>query len=228
MKYLSCDLETVRISPKSPDGILMASFVVEDTENQLPLTELPHLTVLVDHGDTVVGAWGRIAVAMNVWILLAIDIASKDPKYRDKDVKRLRTMVSGDSLDRAIEASNLYPVVKGAEGLTAAVLPFLDLHFGERSRITIAGKNAASFDVPFLPELVAKRFHSRVLDPGTLFAQFDKDDALPGMDDCLARAGVDMTGMGHDALADARAVVSLLRTKYYLLRSSSGIKVGAQ
>lgn len=212
MKYLSIDLETSRLNPKTPDGILMASFVVEDTENQIPVNELPHLTLLIDQGEGSIAPWSRVAISMNAWILMAIEINSKTNKKQT--IERLRSIIATETLDRAVAASESYQVVSGAAGLEAAVLPWFDEHFGPKSRINVAGKNAAGFDIPFLPPRISSRFRARVIDPGTLFVNFKTDSELPAMDQCLARSGVEMIGTAHDALADARATIAILRSKY--------------
>jgi oligoribonuclease (3'-5' exoribonuclease) len=65
MKYCSIDTETSGLNPSNCQ-ILMASFIVEDSNNLLPLEELPHLTFFINHG---VVEGGPYALAMNSWIL---------------------------------------------------------------------------------------------------------------------------------------------------------------
>src|SRR5436190_9940792 len=53
MKYISIDLETTGLDPKK-DVILEFAAVIEDTENILPLNELPKLTLFVKHNRLVI------------------------------------------------------------------------------------------------------------------------------------------------------------------------------
>jgi len=50
MKYASLDLETTGLfesGGRGPDKILQISIVVEDTDVDTPVNELPHLTLIV-------------------------------------------------------------------------------------------------------------------------------------------------------------------------------------
>lgn len=89
---------------------------------------------------------------------------------------------------------------------------FLDRYFGGK-KITVAGKNVAGFDLPFLPAIFRRNFRHKVLDPGTLFVDWKIDDQVPNFDICKKRAGIDGE-VKHDALEDARDVIRLLRKGY--------------
>lgn len=81
-------------------------------------------------------------------------------------------------------------------------------------KITAAGKNFASFDMPFLYQIpqfrTHVRFKHRAIDPAILYWRPDADEALPGMAECLRRAELD-DYVAHTAIADARAVILLIR-----------------
>ena len=94
--------------------------------------------------------------------------------------------------------------------------------------ITAAGKNAGTFDLPFLaaqgclspdadtisldgPPEPPVIFRRRILDPCTLYTLPD-DTEPPGLADCLKRAGLPEMVM-HTAIEDAVQVVRLLRRK---------------
>lgn len=123
------------------------------------------------------------ALAMNSWIL---------------------NIISGRNLGS-------YPILSPTEA-EAKCLEFLDLHFGS-DRITVAGKNVAGFDIPFLPESIRSLFRHRVIDPGSMFIDWNKDRAAPDLSACNVRAGLD-SNVYHDAYQDALAIVALLRTTY--------------
>jgi oligoribonuclease (3'-5' exoribonuclease) len=92
------------------------------------------------------------------------------------------------------------------------VLEFLNRHFG-KSRIVAAGKNVAGFDLQFLPIEIKDRFVHRVLDPGSIFIDWETDEVPPDMKTCMRRAKI-LSEVTHDAYEDALDVINLLRTQY--------------
>jgi hypothetical protein len=89
---------------------------------------------------------------------------------------------------------------------------FLDSHFSKDfGKIPVAGKNVGSFDIPFLPELLQRRFMHRTIDPGSVFIDFSQPRP-PSLDDIKARFGE--SEVTHDAREDALDVIGLLRRKY--------------
>jgi oligoribonuclease len=85
---------------------------------------------------------------------------------------------------------------------------------------TVAGKNVAGFDLPFLNSTLndgpawQARFQiaHRVFDVGSLYYEHG-DKKLPDLKTCLMRAGVKKE-VDHTAVADALDVIRLLRHKY--------------
>src|SRR5581483_3412746 len=128
MKYVSLDLETTSLQPK-PDHILMVSMVVEDTSSPIvPVEELPHFTCFVNPGRIQGEAY---ALGMNGWILDYISGRKKDAPY-------------------PVLLADYYTArEEGKANWEEAASEFLDLHFG-KEKITVAGKNVASFDLKFL------------------------------------------------------------------------------
>jgi oligoribonuclease (3'-5' exoribonuclease) len=90
--------------------------------------------------------------------------------------------------------------------LPAMLLQFINLNFPGQ-RVTVAGKNAAGFDIPFMPFSVRERFRHRVIDPGSVFVDWSKD-MLPSLGDLTQDT------VAHDALEDARDVIRVLRRSY--------------
>lgn len=77
-------------------------------------------------------------------------------------------------------------------------------------RLTVAGKNVAGFDLPFLRNgglLQFDRFLHRVIDPGSVFVDWSKK-CLPSLGDLTGRK------VAHTALEDARDVIRILRRQY--------------
>lgn len=84
-------------------------------------------------------------------------------------------------------------------------------------KITVAGKNFASFDSRFLSKLpgwgtVFKPRH-RVIDPAMLYWNASEDgDTLPDTATCMKRAGIEGV-VSHRAEDDARCVIELVRRR---------------
>lgn len=98
-----------------------------------------------------------------------------------------------------------YPIYS-LDSMTERALEFLHLQLGI-GRLNAAGKNAAGFDLPFLPRALRDRFRHRVIDPGSVFVDWSKD-MLPALGDLID------TPVSHDALGDARDVITCLRRSY--------------
>lgn len=186
MKYISLDLETTSLVP-DPEHILMISMIVEDSEKNCPVEDLPHFTCFVKQG-TIHGQ--AYALAMNSWIL---DIISGFKA----NLSGYPIFDYGWSLDNE-ESCWIHHAMR-----------FLDDHFGSE-KITVAGKNVAGFDIPFLSKQVRDRFRHRVLDPGSLYVDWSFDKAVPDFGTCKRRAGI-LTPVAHDAREDAMDVIRIFR-----------------
>lgn len=94
-----------------------------------------------------------------------------------------------------------------AYGLTTAAM--------DGPKLTVAGKNAAGFDLPMLRrqcvnwDLCVPCFH-RVLDPGPLYWNPNTDLVPPNLDTCLTRAGINGMMVTHTALEDAIDVANVI------------------
>lgn len=112
--------------------------------------------------------------------------------------------------------------ITSLDNLTSSFYQFLlDNGFGEysgqRIELNVAGKNFGMFDYGFLKEVPKMeqffRFKSRVLDPAILCVDWNEDKALPGLNDCKKRLGIE-GDVTHDAVEDAWDVIQVLR-KFY-------------
>lgn len=88
---------------------------------------------------------------------------------------------------------------------------------GDNEAITVAGKNVASFDLPFIRACIPNwddciKISSRVIDPAFSFLR-PGDRRLPSLDECLRHNGFGYTS-SHDALGDALDIVRLVRLAY--------------
>jgi oligoribonuclease len=189
MRYLSIDLETTGSDPLTCQIIEFAA-VLEDTEKpEVPVEELPYLRLAV-HYEILCG--NVAALAMNARLLQEIaDAEQKNNLPADH-----------------CQASEVLP--RFAE--------FLDAQQVNRKRALLAaGKNFASFDLPFIHNLPGYgellKISNAVIDPALLYLDWHHDRKLPNMSTCKERAGLSDI-VSHQALDDARDVVRLLRPFY--------------
>jgi DNA polymerase III epsilon subunit-like protein len=183
MKYVSLDLETTCISPKKPTNILMVSMVLEDTNNVLPLEQLPHFTCFVKP-STIEGS--VFALSLNDWILGIIS---------ERHENKLG-----------------YPIYNGNEWIEKALGWLKNQGIDRMHRTTLAGKNVATFDLLFLPREIQDVFNARVLDPGSVFADFSREK-LMSLQEIKDQLGVEGQ-VTHNAYEDALDVIKILRKKY--------------
>jgi oligoribonuclease (3'-5' exoribonuclease) len=148
MKYVSLDLETTGLDPRTCQ-ILMISAVVEDTERpDVPVRELPHFTCFVSHKEY---RGQAKALHMNGWIF---DILGR----------------ADGSIGHLPGIGRVFPQEMAIVGLEA----FLDENGG---KLVLAGKNVAGFDIPFLIEAGFDRdlyAHHRTIDAGSVFIDWSK------------------------------------------------------
>ena len=225
MKYISIDLETTGLE-KDRYEILSFGAIIEDTENNLPLSEIPKFHAAILHNE-ITGS--PFALNMNKKIIEAIvqyqTAQDQDEKndivqmtgmffyHEDEVVEGFyrwlydNGMVEDDPnfLDRQIvrlENGKIYPAI------TSKTKPVT---------IKVAGKNFASFDKHFIERLPRWkqliRIRQRIIDPAVIFTDWKNDDALPSLDKCKERAKI-QGEVTHDALEDAWDVIELLRTQY--------------
>lgn len=187
MKYVSIDIETCGLDPVN-SSILEAAFVIEDTNKNTPIENLPyfHIYFLPENGKFYKGE--PYALSMHSEIFKRI--AKLDPAY-----------------------SYSYPINFGE--LFAQFLSKNDFREMELGKIAInvAGKNFGSFDLQFFNNQTDLnkyvKIRSRIIDPAILFLQ-PEDNVLPGLDLCKQRAGLN-NKVSHNALDDARDIISIIR-----------------
>jgi len=112
----------------------------------------------------------------------------------------LRKLAGVDDTDvEIVHASEVDPLV----------LRFFHEHFD--SRVTLAGKNIAMFDLTFFGSEVRNRVRHRVVDIGNLW--WNGVDQIPDMQECLALAGIEKR-VSHTALEDAWDNIELIWRRY--------------
>lgn len=208
MKYVSIDIETTGLN-REFDQVLQLALVVEDTDKTsgVEVEDLPSWEGLIYHerlsGDP-------FALRMNSEIIDALcfdwDDDAPGPKVVDFRGRRIRVyrdleLAVDDALDFLAKAHDT------KRGVARVIV--------KRGIYVAAGKNAASFDLPFIGGLFKTCFHHRVIDVGSVAlgarGKLWGGNRIPGL------ADLHDGKVTHDALEDARVVVQLLRklTNWY-------------
>ena len=189
MRYLSIDLETTGSDPLTCQIIEFAAVLEDTSKPDVPVEALPCLRLAVHH-EVVTGSVA--ALALNARLLQEITDAAEKNNLPD---------------DHCLP-----------EEVLLRFAAFLDANDVNRKRALVAaGKNFASFDLPFIHKLPGYgeliKISNAVIDPALLYLDWQNDRKLPNMSSCKERAG--LTGkVSHQALDDARDIVLLLRPFY--------------
>lgn len=220
MKYVSIDIESSGLDHKNCQ-ILSVGAVVEDTNNILPLDELPtfHCAVLHNRieGEPFAVNLNKELISRIVEYQTSDDKEAVEKKYnmlfrKEEDVVKelwkflIRSEVIEGNYGGHVEYDKKhdcwYPTV-------TSNVPV--------SHITVAGKNVATFDKLFLEQLPRwkqlLKIRQRIIDPTVFFTDWSNDEALPNLSTCKERAGFD-SHVSHDAVDDAKDVIRLLRKNY--------------
>jgi len=202
MKYISIDLETTGLDSLNHQ-IIEFGAVLEDTNNILPLDELPTFHAYITHPDNML--YGDIfAIHMNAGIIEKI-----------KNKKELKDKYNFVKIEHLAEDFMFWLRNVGFELKTKNAGTEYSYIYAET--INVAGKNFSSFDSKFLDNVPdfnkLIKIRKRVIDPSILFTDWNLDNALPELNECNIRIGHVMP-VQHTAVEDATDVIRLLRTQY--------------
>lgn len=198
MKYASIDTETTGVDPETCQ-ILSIGIVLEDTEKQLPFSEIPKLHIVIPRNYLQGEPYALNMNAELISIINQYNLARNEKQIKDLEYQLGISFVKED--DVSYEVMHFLHTNGFLEG-------------GEK--LTVAGKNYLGFDAKFLNFLVGWDripLHRRTIDPATSFVDWKNDKELPSLDGCKQRAGLS-GGVTHNAVEDAFDVVKILRTKY--------------
>jgi oligoribonuclease len=212
MKYISIDIETTGVDPIKNQLIQFAA-VIEDTVLQRPIAELPKLMCYVAHSNYNINS--GLAAQESVYRTLATIKKISDFQHS----KDLKLPAFGGSASKNA-SGEIFTTPKELGRVFAQWLSENDYSMNENNKymLRVAGKNIASFDIPFIKNTIPEwyktfSFGSRCLDPAILFFDPMKDQDLPNLTECKERAGVE-SYVSHDALDDAIDVINVLRTYF--------------
>jgi oligoribonuclease len=188
MIYVSIDLETTGLNPER-NQILEFGAVIEDTNNILPVSELPTFQVYIDNGEEIIG--NMYALQMNHVILKRI--ATKEEGFTYIKPDELGEEFFGFLQDNGFEARK--------DSIT----------------INVAGKNFGTFDLNFLNNcpIFNESVHIRqcIIDPAIFYVNWSEDKTLPNLEEFKTRAK--MPGIiTHNTVEDAIDVINVLRPFY--------------
>jgi DNA polymerase III epsilon subunit-like protein len=200
MIYISIDIETTGLDWEKCQ-ILEFGAVLEDTNNVLPLEDLPTYHAYIKHpGGNLFG---------NIFALnLNADIIEKlnNEKVYSKQFTYLNVDELADDFLAWLNLQGIAIDVKHSKSETIY-----------SAKINVAGKNFNGFDRYFLdrvPGFSKKiKMRTRVIDPAVLYVDWNNDDALPSLDQCKERANIDGV-VTHLAVEDALDVIKTMR-KFY-------------
>jgi DNA polymerase III epsilon subunit-like protein len=191
MQYLSLDIETTGLNSSTCD-ILEVGVYMENTNIQFPRELLPcfHKYIYKENyrGEP-------FALQMNCHILQKIIELRKRWMNNERNLE-----------------------ITTPEGLLSDFGSFLDKYNLRGTKLVVAGKNVAGFDIPFLNNTIPDwgkcfKFCHRVIDPGMLYFNPYTDDVPPDLKECKKRAGLPEV-VSHQALDDAWDVIQLVRAKF--------------
>mgnify|MGYP002762756701 CR=1 FL=1 len=189
--YVSLDIETTGLEP-GKHSVIELGAVIDDFES--PIDELPTFRCLIDN-DTIVADSYALGMHADSGLLKELQDPEDDVKVLDPEIVGLafkRWMIRHDVPNYSPDKTKEFRVV----------------------RPVAAGKNVASFDIPHLetfPDFTDHvKFHHRVLDPGSMYFDPEKEKVPPNLSTCLERAGFD-DEIAHTGVEDSIDVIRLIR-----------------
>lgn len=190
--YLSIDIETTGLDPEKCQ-IIEIGGVLETWDR--PVEELPGFSFLVHHQTYHVEPY---AAMLNLEILKQLWTGGCQSVPACHAIQTIRHWLNGK---------------------LPSIFDPPELEKQPKNRITVAGKNFASFDLQFLKRLpgfgTTIKFGHRALDPGPLYYDPEIDDVPPSTEQCFGRAGMGYNpATKHRAEEDARDVVHLIRKSF--------------
>jgi len=191
MKYVSIDVETTGLDWHTCQ-IIQIGAVIDDLVT--PIEELATFNCYIDQG-----------------------IFKGEPYALSMHTEIFRQIAEAESADMDV-AGDGTPVYCNNQ-VTSEFTAWLWKHgFRPPMPIIVAGKNYAAFDRNHLSnipnwDLYVKMDH-RFIDPGSMYFRPGVDSEIPGLSECLRRAGLP-PHVKHTALEDALDVVRLIRHKMF-------------
>lgn len=199
MKYVSLDIETTTLK-HAPENVLSVALVIEDSDQDTPLAELPALKIIFLHEPS---RYDDTATAMNPKLFAARALLKGHLKP-----DKIEALVGKETAKGALDLFASYTKAENWAVAERMIKDFLDDH-SISDTPHMAGRNVGSFDWQFLPETIRELFSGEFLDPGNMYKQ-PGDRGRPSMATCSERAGIS-SFVAHGAYEDALQVIELIR-----------------
>ena len=198
MIYASCDLETTGLDRVNHDIVEFGCVLDDLSKPEVPINELP-----VFHRYNILETYTGSPYALSMHPTIFRRIATKEEGYQYCYNGKL--------------GKEFYDFLKKNKAGS------VDEH--GKVHMTFAGKNFASFDLPFIQNHTDIENHKikikhRCIDPGSLFLT-SEDDECPGTEECLRRAALP-TEVDHTAVEDAKDVIRLIRYHFAQMKALKG------
>ena len=203
MLYFSLDTETTSLDSKTGQ-IIEFGAIFEDTNILVSFKNIPKFKRIIQH-DSYVGS--AVAIHMNARIFKILAEYDKIKSITEKEAFR--------ELHGIIRPEELMPQFR--DFVIDCYMQY-EMQIPDRG-INVVGKNFAGHDGKFIEPLNQFRtveyvkINHVIGDPATLYVNWKKDEAFPGLGTCKERAGFD-DYVSHDALTDSWDVIQILRKKY--------------
>jgi oligoribonuclease len=216
MRYISCDIETSGLDYKRHQ-VLEIGAILENTKIPYSFEDIPKFECIIDHNEI---SGSPVAIHMNARIFQILDSYHRESDPKVKEEIRVKNKIMTEI--QAVEAFHkwIYEVMEFSTD--PYVSPFKKQRGAQLKptgplRVSMAGKNFATFDKLFLNQLKGFqgyiKMRQRILDPAILFVDWKEDESLPNLTQCKNRAGFEDM-VTHKAIEDAWDVVEIMRTKY--------------
>lgn len=191
MKFISIDIETTGLDPQKNQILEFGAIAIDTSYPTVPY--IAEFRAVFIH-QSLTG--NPIALTMNAELI--------------SDISNVLKTKSFDYDTCNISGNNVY--VRNTEEFQKYFDTWLEsINFTER--LTLAGKNLASFDLKFIEAAGIKiKYRHRMIDPAILYVDWEKDETLPDLQQCLDRAGI-VKSVEHTSLGDAGDVAELVLKK---------------
>lgn len=191
MKFISIDIETTGLDPQKNQILEFGAIAIDTSYQTVPY--IADFRAVFIHQEL---TGNPIALTMNAELISDINNVLKAKNF-DYDMCNL-------------SGNNVY--VRNSEEFQKYFDEWLEsINFTER--LTLAGKNLASFDLKFIEAAGIKiKYRHRMIDPAILYVDWEKDETLPDLQQCLDRAGI-VKSVEHTSLGDAGDVAELVLKK---------------
>ena len=234
MRILSIDIETTgvqgdRNKPNNSD-LLEIGLVLYDTDlhKHMSFEELdkavPKVRIIV-HRPTGYLQGNFFAFNMHKDTLMPIHVALDNEETRALKIAELEKACKRNESVKVISPKEVIDTIMTVlyQHQWITIENYTDFKDGSikgvKDALTVAGKNVAGFDVPYLKDYIkdfgrAVKMRTRMYDPTVFFADLEKG-RLPDLDSCLQmakeyNADFPYNEVSHTAVEDAMDIVNLI------------------